>query len=346
MSDLVYSGVWGENKYLRAYCTLLQNHKEKTTTARVQIGYFFDTYAAQFAAEIQTYREQVQRLADAQKVGDSAEVQRLENYKRTSKTNAPCVIPAGYYPTTHTGDSFCEPSGLVCVDIDRKENLHISPEQWGNLPRDIMCSPFGKYCAFIGESRSGWQYGGYFLLVPITGADDFKQRYAAIARHFERCGLMVDKQAANMNHCRALTIQDSASRGEFDPLPISNNDAQPYPVKYAPPSPKRARNFVQYTHNNAAEFERVQRCCEYLCTYGVVITDDFSEWTRCAFAFAAEFGAAGEELFLKIAELSPKFRESENAYKWRNAMNTNTGRVGIATFWYMVKRAGIDIKQF
>ena len=340
-----YDGRWGDAPALRAVCSLLRNHRERTTAAACEIGYFLGYFADAKRENVQTARAAAKNAAEAKKQGKTAEAEHWEQIKKEAKTAAPYIIPAAYYPGTHTADAEHTPSGVLCVDIDRQDNLQISAVDWANLPAALQASKFGKYCAFIGESRSGWERGGYFVLVPITGADDYGARFAAVERWMAAAGVKIDRAARNINHGRALTIQDNSTRAGFCSLPIVNAAAEPYGAKYFEPKPKR-KPAVQYTGSRRSEYERARRAAAYIAANRVQISDDFAEWTRLAFAFSAAFGDAGEALFLQIAETSPKFRSRENDYKWKNAQQTASGRVGIATFWHLCKRAGLDIKNF
>ena len=340
-----YDNRWGYTPALHALCSLLRNHRERTTFCACEIGYFLGYFADHHRANVLQAREAAKNAAEAKARGDEQAAAAWEQKKRELKTAAPYILPAAYYPQNHTADSPRTPSGVLCVDIDRKDNLHISAADWASLPADLQASKFGKYCAFIGESRSGWERGGYFVLVPITGADDYPQRFAAVARWMEGAGVKIDMAAKNMNHGRALTLQDNSTRTGFCSLPIVNPAAEPYGAKYFEPRPER-KPAAACVGSKRSEYERARRAAAYIARNGVQISDDFTEWTRLALAFATEFGEAGEALFLQVAEVSPKFRSRENDYKWKNAKQTASGRVGIATFWYLCKRAGLDIKSF
>lgn len=339
-----YDNRWGDSPALHAVCSLLRSHTERTTFCAVEIGYFLTTFADHHRANVLQAREAAKQAAAAKESGNNAEADRWEARKRELKTAAPYIIPAAYYPGRHTGASNCTASGVLCIDIDRKDNLHIAASDWAQLPADLLQSKLGRYCAFVGESRSGWQIGGYFVLM-LVPPDNYAKRFAAVARWLEGAGVHIDRAAKNINHGRALTIQDNGTRTGFCTLPVVNTNAETYPGIYAEPRPE-PRPAAAYTGSRQTDYDRARRAVQYIVHNNICISDDFAEWTRLAMAFAAEFGEAGEALFLQVAEQSSKFRSSENNYKWRNAKQTTSGRVGIGTFWYLCKRAGMDIKKF
>lgn len=342
MEKYLYKNTWGDIPALHSVCTLLQSHTARTAVAAVELGYFFDTFATDHAADVTRARQLNAQIAAAEAAGDAAQLEHLQQEKKRLKTAAPCIIPAAFYPGTHTADSPRTPTNIMCIDIDRKDNPQITRAEWGALPLDLLRSKMGKYVLFVGESRSGWERGGYFVLLRLTAADDFPARFAAVEKWMSAAGVKIDRAAKNINHCRALTIQDNSTRSGFCSLPIVNPDAQPYPGMYHEPRPRPK----VYTGDRATDYERARKACNYIERHGINLADDFETWTRLAFAFAAAFGEAGEGLFLQCASASDKFRTTENTRKYRNALQTNTGRVNIATFWHLCRQAGLNTKDF
>lgn len=332
-----YKNEWGNVPALHAVCAFFASHLERQTTAPMEIGYFLHTFAQEHRAQVLQARALNAQIQAAREEGNAGEVERLTAEKKKSKTNAPYIIPAGYYPTTHNAMSTCEPSGVMCIDIDRQDNPQFTREEWAELPRDLMASNMGKYVAFIGESRSGWEVGGYFVLIRVEASNEWVERFASVARWFSANGVKVDEAAKNMNHGRALSYQDNTTRNGFTPLPVTNANAQPYTGKYSPPKsmPK------PYKGNRTEDFARAKRAADYINAHGITLCDDFATWTRVAFAIASAFGEAGEEIFLRVASTSANFRQGENVRKYRNACKTNTGRINISTFFYLCKEANV-----
>lgn len=76
----------------------------------------------------------------------------------------------------------------------------------------------------------------------------------------------------------------------------------------------------------------------------ISLAESYDDWTKLAFAFST-LGESGRRLFHNISALSPKYKESESDRKFTEAMRNNR-KVGIPTFIWMCKNAGIDTKKF
>lgn len=339
-----YDGRWGENPALHTVCTFLENHQAKETTAAMELGFFLGQFADESADFVREIRGGVFLLESAKASGDNERAKQWTEWKRECKKKSPCIIPAAYYPKTHAANDECTPTNILCIDIDRQDNLQIPLNEWANLPADIMHSTMGKHCLFVGESQSGWRFGGYFCLVLLSGVDDFAARFAAVENWFSCGGVKIDAAAKNINHCRAISFQDNSERDGFCTLPQVNCAAVPFAVKWKP-KPLQKKTFAT-NYAGKDEYSRAARACAFVHAHGVNVCDGFDDWTKLAFALASGFGARGEELFLQCASVSAKYDERENRKKYQNALNTHTGRADLASFWYLLKSAGVDIAQF
>ena len=79
--------------------------------------------------------------------------------KKELKTRLPAFTPSGLF-RGGAANTLLKPTGLICIDIDRKDNLQVEgydrlKDQLGRLP----------YVAFCGRSAGG---EGYYVIVPIA----------------------------------------------------------------------------------------------------------------------------------------------------------------------------------
>jgi len=355
-----YDGQAGENRHLQKIVGYYNNHAQQTNPEPVQIGWFLFCCEEVGAVDM---LDTLRALTDTiQGTTEPATLKELQQKKKAIKTALPCVTPAAYYPTTHKLDDTHTGSGLFCIDLDRKDNPDISREDWGNLPQNLMQSALGRYIAYIGESASGWECGGYFLLVACpTDTKRHAQRVAAFVKVLEGAGIKADRQAGNLNHCRALSRNDNAGRwqlsttpdGQAEPiflfaaLPVSNPDAVEFVSEYEPPKPTRQKiTTPKGLGRDYNDFLRVKRCVEYMAAHKIDLTNGYENWMRYAFALANEFGQNGKALFIELAKISDKYDETENEYLWAGAMNKRKGKSRVNTFWHLVKLAGYSPKQF
>lgn len=336
-----YSGRWGNVPALRRLVSFLPSHMARTGYA-VEIGWFLADYAATQAGSVLEARKmaRLQRLAEVE--GNDILADKWAAEKKASKTGAACIIPAAWYQSTHAANDPHVPSGIMCVDIDRRDNMEVPLDEWAAFPDALQNSPLWQHVGFIGESRSGWEYGGYFVLLLIDGADNYPARFEAVRRWFLACGVNIDRAAANINHCRAVTWQDADARERdlLTPLPRINPDATPYGGKYTPP-PSHIPS-LGASHTRGADFARAVAAVKYITAHHINIADDFDTWTRCALALSG-FGVQGLSLFCAVSSVSSKYREGECEAKFRNALRTRHGCITIATFFQICKDYGVPI---
>jgi hypothetical protein len=311
------------------------------TYKAVEIGWFLSNFAESRAAEIMTARQYAKAAYIARLQGENESAEYFEQAKKQSKINAPYVIPSALYYTTHRTHDPADYNNLLCIDIDRKDNPDISDTEWGSLPVELTQSKLGKYIAFIGESRSGWQYGGYFLLIKTDAADDWAKRANAVILWLQLAGIKADTAAANINHGRALTLQTETN---YCKLPLVNPCSDIYTAKLEPKPTARPGLKISRQAEPSSDYDKAVRAVQIAVSKGIDICGTFETWTNTAFALANAFGENGKELFISLAAVSPKYKERENEYKWQNAMNTQRGSVGIGTFWHYMQQYGITAK--
>lgn len=111
----------------------------------------------------------------------------IEKYRETGakadKLKLPCFTPSG--TCTIRKDSDIAHNGVVCIDIDEKDNKHIT--NLGELKKYIHHIPYVAYC---GLSVGG---KGFFILIPIQHPQKHKEQYLSICDDFERCNIKVDR---------------------------------------------------------------------------------------------------------------------------------------------------------
>lgn len=288
-----------------------------------------------------------QNLAKMITMGATAE--QIKYYKKPFKLGSKCITPGGYYPTARKADApGFEPSGLLCMDIDRKDNPGISSEDWATLPAAVMESQLGEFVCYIGESTSGYIYGGYYLLLAIPRTIDtarYKRLYLAVARWFERNGINVDKQAANQNHCRCCSAQTPGIG-----LPLVNTNPREWITEYKP-QPKQPRTrFYDSRTTYQGELKRAAECVQDIVRAGRDITGNYSEWFDLALAFAREFGNDGEPLFIALSSCYDGFNEAESLAKYKSALAAKSTakrrNITIRTFWGRAKAAGFNPRDY
>jgi hypothetical protein len=90
------------------------------------------------------------------------------------------------------------------------------------------------------------------------------------------------------------------------------------------------------------ELAKARATVEELIRLGANIADSYQDWWECGCALA-ELGPEGRDLFHQVSSQSPKYREGQCEKKWQECLAKRDGRITIATFYDMAKRAGVDL---
>ena len=133
-----------------------------------------------------------------------------------------------------------------------------------------------------------------------------------------------------------------ADYNNFDPLAwASQNNAS---VNNNEPQPNTSAPVV----NPAAslppdgELAKARATVEELLRLGANIADSYQDWWDCGCALA-ELGPEARDLFHQVSSQSAKYREGACEKKWQECLAKRDGRITIATFYDMAKRAGADL---
>lgn len=135
----------------------------------------------------------------------------------------------------------------------------------------------------------------------------------------------------------AWASQNNANGAANSANPVSSNE--PKPVAAAP-----ADNLPTAAAPKGNELERARAAVAELERLGGNIADSYNDWWECGCALAA-LGPDGRELFHRVSALSAKYREAQCEKQWQECLAKRDGRITLATFYDMAKRAGVDLSD-
>ena len=145
------------------------------------------------------------------------------------KKRLPMACISGIFQPTRKAENLVRHSGLICVDIDRQDNLHI--DNWDEVKQELSKLP---QIAHSSLSVSG---NGYFVIIPLRYPDYHKGQFEKLKRDFERMGIVIDRACGDVSRMRCMS---------YDEEPYVNANAIPYEGYYAEPKPIfRGRCFGQ-----------------------------------------------------------------------------------------------------
>lgn len=240
------------------------------------------------------------------------------------KRQIPIVTVSGTF-STRNNTGLKEHSGLICIDIDGKDNGHIS--NFSELSQEIRSVP---YVAYFGRSVSG---NGYFAIIPISDPQRHKEHFKALEIDFFDCGIVID-------NCPDVTRPRIYS---YDPDAYINFDAKVYDRKITTPR-TATKSVAKIGKIDRATAIKVRRIIIEIAEKQIDITDDYCHWVAIASAFYNTFGEAGRELFHIVSRFNAEKYNKDRVDKQFDDIIGKPYPFSIGTFFKYAKDAGISIK--
>ncbi|MDR1257874.1 MAG: PriCT-2 domain-containing protein [Tannerellaceae bacterium] len=217
-----------------------------------------------------------------------------ERQKRL-KNKLPLFTPSGLFLKA-SAKSLLLPTGLICVDIDGKDNTGVN--NFDRLKELITGIPYVMYC---GLSVRG---AGYFCIIPISLHSKFKQHFHALQSDFARCGVTIDKSCSDISRKRFVS---------YDPDPYINLSAETYTYVVEPQRARRTRRSVERAKGETAA--DVERVIAAICDREIDITGPYGQWFEICCALANEFGEPGREMFHTVSRFGDyDFEQADRKY--------------------------------
>lgn len=252
-------------------------------------------------------------------------ISKVEEYRNTGdktlKLSIPCFIPSGTF-SERKDEALIEHSGVICIDVDAKDNTHVSNFQ--ELKKLISQIPYVAYC---GLSVGG---KGYFLLIPIKHPNKHREHFKACCEDFERCGIVVDHSCINISRLRFMS---------HDPDAYFNENATIYTRVYE--EKKEAPKYNKIYDSNAGN--DVEKLISEIQTIHIDITGSYTQWLEIGAAIASEFGESGRSYFHAVSQYSAKYDQKATDRKYTDCMKMRN--FNISTLFYYAKQYDIMIHE-
>lgn len=131
------------------------------------------------------------------------------------KRSLPQATISGVFSPTRAKNNLSQHSGLICVDIDAKDNPDIL--DWETLKQDLSVLPQIAYCALSVSGK------GLFLVIPLRYPEKHLQQFRQLQIDFRKMGIMIDSACSDITRLRCLS---------YDEHPIINENATLYEGVY------------------------------------------------------------------------------------------------------------------
>lgn len=250
-------------------------------------------------------------------------ISEVEEYRNTGdktlKLSIPCFIPSGTF-SERKDEALIEHSGAICIDVDAKDNTHVSNFQ--ELKKLISQIPYVAYC---GLSVGG---KGFFLLIPIKYPNKHREQFKACCEDFERCGIVVDHSCINVSRLRFMS---------YDPKAYFNDNATVYTRIYE--EKKDAPKYNKVYGSSATN--DVEKLISEIQSRQTDITGNYQQWLEIGAAIASEFGESGRSYFHTVSQYSIKYDQKATDRKYTDCMKMRN--FNISTLFYYAKQYGVMI---
>ena len=244
------------------------------------------------------------------------------NRKKQIKLSLPQATISGVFAPTRSAENLIRHSGLICVDIDKKDNLHIS--NFDTLIPDVLRHI--DEVAYAAHSVSG---NGYFVIIPLKYPTHHKDQFEKLVRVFADMGINIDRACGDV--CR-LRCQS------YDIHQYVNMSAKPFTGIYQEPKP--IRPLFNYDYNGIDTEDKVADLCREINQQHIDLTGTYDDWVKIGAALSS-LGESGRHWFHICSSQNGGYNAIECDHKFDNLLRSNR-RIGIGTFFHYCKNAGLE----
>jgi predicted P-loop ATPase len=235
--------------------------------------------------------------------------------KTNFKRKLPAISPSGKF-AERKADALEAHSGILCIDIDEKDNPEMQIEQLQSDP----------YVYAYHQSVGGYGYAVYFLIEPTKHLE----AYHAIEKHLaDNYHLICDPACKDTSRLRFVS---------FDPHLYRREGKTQVFKRYLKQAKAEARRYYPHTKSD------IDHILHQIGARGIDLVDSYYDWIQIGFALAGEYGEAGRHYFHHISMQGTKYDAAKCDAKYTECLKTGKGRVKINTFFYKCKEAGIEIQ--
>jgi hypothetical protein len=253
------------------------------------------------------------------------DIERIRNIEDKSLVNAekaklPAITPSGLFEKRRD-DKLIQHSGLIQIDIDRKDNLHL--ENFDDLKSELSKIRNVAYC---GLSVSG---NGYWCLIPIAYPEKHKEHFKALERILAMKGLIIDPSGINVSRLRGVS---------YDPDPYFNLEAAVFTVFDRQLEQETVfRSCGSDVESRGVEVETM--ICKIEAAQ-IDITNDYKAWFEIGCCLANDFGETGRDYFHRISRFNNRYAKSEADKQFDNCLK-NRYNYNLGTLIYYCREAGV-----
>lgn len=249
-----------------------------------------------------------------------------ESQDKGLKENLYAFSPSGIFSRRST-KYLLEPSNVICIDIDGKDNPSISnTDEMKQLIKQL------KFVCFCGVSVGG---KGVYCLISYKDHTKHKAYFKALQKDFQDIGLVIDKGCSDI--CRLRIVS-------YDPEPYLNLNAEIYDkilednlrtvsskVKLSIMEPQERElslekallipsdlDSVNLSPFKKSQSKDIDTLLKKVISLKIDITQNYNDWFKIGCIIKDIYGSEGRLLFHGISQFYPDYSEEECDEKWES----------------------------
>ena len=267
----------------------------------------------------------------AEQIRCGATADERHDIKNQLDKKIPAVTVSGRF-SQHNSEHLIEASGLICIDIDWKDNVDIMPQ----VPSILQKL---KYVAYCGKSISG---DGYFAIIPIENPKHFKQHFYALEEEMKSYGIVIDRLCKDITRLRFASYD---ADGYYNPNATTYYWELDKVAKAAKNSQKdKAEGKSKKNESPSStmtDAEMVGKQLELLKSSSSTIPDDYGTWFKVGMALNSGLGEDGRTYFHEFSKLSDKYDEDECNTQYDNIISHYEGGsdITLGTLFHIINEA-------
>lgn len=247
------------------------------------------------------------------------------------KAYMPCITPSGIF-SIRNEKSLVKHSGYICLDIDGKENPHIT--DFNGLRDEISKIRNVALCSLSLSEN------GVFCLIPIKYPKKHRGHFYSLAKDFETMGIVVDKKCVNVSRLRAASYDMNIYINKNAIVYEHNIETKTKTCHQHPQKKIETTGILKTDYSEEKRLQQVKKILSKIETDGIDITDSYDVWFSIGCAFANEFGEEGRDFFHIVSQYNDKYDEAKTNEQFDNCLKGEYDYT-IGTFFFYAKEYGL-----
>lgn len=239
--------------------------------------------------------------------------------QKKAKLSLPAYTPSGLFKNSRKKENLEKHSGFICVDIDKKDNLHI--ENFAKLKQELRNI---VNIAFIGRSVSG---KGYYVLIPIDNPDKHEAYFNAIQVAFNQIGIVIDKSCKDVTRMRIVSY-----------------DKENILSKMAMKIKRTLENAIDLKSFSFIDNEKFIKTLKVIEREQIDITNQYNDWFSIGCALANTFGEDGRVYFQRVSRFHKDYDSKKCDEQFSACLKgTRENGFSLGTFFYLAYQKGVIV---